>query len=58
MDKEIKDMTDREIAEETLAILRTGVQAVEALSQHPMLAAVMAQPQGGNPMLAAMGIRG
>ena len=58
MDKEIKDMTDREIAEETLAILRTAVGAVEQLAQHPMVANMLMQQQGSNGFAAAMGVRG
>jgi len=39
--KEPFEMTDREIAEETLAILRTFAQTFMAMSQNPMLRAMM-----------------
>lgn len=40
-DKPVEEMTDREIAEETLTILREGVKAVESLSTNPMLRTFM-----------------
>lgn len=46
MDKNIDEMTDREILVEILTILRMGVKAVEDLSSHPMLASM---GMGGMP---------
>lgn len=41
MEKTVTDMTDREIAEETLTLLRTFRDALQAISQNPMLRAMM-----------------
>lgn len=39
--KDIKEMTDREIAEETLAMLRAFGDALEAATSNPMIRAMM-----------------
>lgn len=39
--KDINEMTDREVLEEILTLLRSGAQFVEQMSQSPMAAAMM-----------------
>jgi len=41
INKEVYEMSDREIAEETLLILRTFAETFMAMSQNPMLKAMM-----------------
>jgi hypothetical protein len=48
----IDSMTDREILVEILTHMRDVEDAIEALSESPMVAAIMS---GGNPLMAMMG---
>ena len=47
--RNMEDMTDREIAEETLVHLRSVAEAIAELQQTPMMRAMQS---GGNPFMA------
>lgn len=55
-DKSVQEMTDREIAEETLLLLRAGRDAVLAALENPMLGGMMGAPSG-DPFAAAAAAR-
>lgn len=50
--KPLDTMTDREILEEVATNMRNVAVALDALADHPMVAAIAS---GQNPMLAMMG---
>jgi hypothetical protein len=48
----VADMTDRELLEEIVLSCRQAADAVAALENHPMIAAIA---NGQNPMMALLG---